>query len=359
MVDWFSQTHTQRGNTPPPLTHTLSPTHNAPTPTLTLTHTHTHTLSPTHNTPPHAHTHPLTTLLTHSHTQPPTLTPTHTHTHPRTHTTPLTHSYTRPVTCAHTPSSTHADTPLHTLTTRTHTHTLTPLRRGSSLAQMIKPRLWVGRAAAGSQRVAEWPQGSGMGQGLSGFCEVVSRRAPGEGGFLFRQRGGSYLASSQAEQSGCSRGSERARGGGAVGGQGAAPRSRGISRSRINPDALPAPTRLARCSVSLPHLGSCPSPAWLQGATVMTGAVHMGSFTTGDIFLWHPKRRSRLWKTLFLVPLVIHSAFLCMGGAAGTFRFGGQRGQGVLEKLGPGGQEVDRSRWADYGLWGKVLGGWQ
>lgn len=133
-------------------------------------------------------------------------------------------------------------------------------------------------------------------------------------------------------------------------------------RSPNSPDALPAP-----CPVSLPHLGSCPSPAWLRGATAMTGAVHMRYFTAGDIFYCILKDEAGSGRHYFSSLFVIHSAFLCrMGGQLGPSNVGGRGERGVTgKKLGPGGPEVDTGCWMDCGLWGRFLvwgseraGGW-
>lgn len=62
----------------------------------------------------------------------------------------------------------------------THTPTLTPRPEGSSLAQMIRSRLLMASMASGRWWIDEQPDRAGMGQGLSAFCEVVSRKAPWE-----------------------------------------------------------------------------------------------------------------------------------------------------------------------------------
>ena len=101
---------------------------------------------PQHTRPPHTH------LLTHSHTHTLSLSLSLTHTHTHTHL--------------------HPHPPSH------------PCPEGFSLAQMIRSRLLTARVAAGRWWTDQQPDCSqiapGQGQGLSAFCEVVSRKAPWE-----------------------------------------------------------------------------------------------------------------------------------------------------------------------------------
>ena len=92
----------------------------------------------------------------------------------------------------------------------------------------------------------------------------------------------------------------------------------------------------------------------------MTGAVHMGYFTAGDIFYCVLKDEAGSGRHYFWSLFVIHSAFLCMGGAVGTFQFGGRRGARryrEAKKLGPGGPGGDRGLWGSSLVWGSERGG--